>query len=150
MKVVIDSFGLLVAIGRNPKAFAGIDALVAKQAAALLTAQLKHKSLDFAMLRSVASAIGNEPFELFLDTVDDKLLKAIAKKVDPHAALTKAGDGDDLRLHLGELAAGRIDPSMKPIKSAGGSKKAAVAAGSSRSGSADEPHAIATKPPGRR
>lgn len=150
MKVVIDSFALLFSIGGNRAAFTGIDALVQKQAAALLTAQLKHKALDLPLLRSIVMAIGKEPFELFLDTLDDKLLKAIAKKVDAHAAVTKSGDGDDLRPHLVNLAAGRIEPTVKQGKSAGSSKKATGAGGTSGPVSADRPHAIATKPPGRR
>ena len=107
MKVVIDSYGLLGAIGRHRDAFAGIDALVKKQAAALITAQLKHKSLDLNAFRSIVAAIGSESFELFLDTADDKLLKGIAKKLDQYAQVTKSGDDDALRAHLIDLAARR-------------------------------------------
>lgn len=149
MKVVIDSYELLGVIGQNRKVFGSIHALVTKQASALLTAQLKHKSLDLSLYRMIVVAIGEEPFELFLDLADDKLLKAIAKKLDPHSTATKAGDGDTLRPHLIDLAAHRIEPATKPRKAAGGAKKPSSTAGGVRA-SEERLHAIATKPPGRK
>jgi antitoxin component of RelBE/YafQ-DinJ toxin-antitoxin module len=149
MKVVIDSYGLLGAIGRHRDAFAGIDALVQKQAAALLTAQLKHKSLNVDAFRAIVSAIGSEPFELFLDTADDKLLKAIAKKLDTHAPIAKSNDDDAMRAHLLDLANRRIEPTAKPLKTPKPDKKSAKASPTEPS-DASLPHAIATKPPGRR
>ena len=105
MNVVLDSYGLLGAIGCHRDVFAGIDALVKKQATALLTAQLKHKSLDLHVFRAIVAAVGTETFELFLDTADDKLMKAIAKKVDQHAAVSKSNDDNQLWSHLINLAA---------------------------------------------
>jgi hypothetical protein len=150
MNVVIDSYGLLSAIGRHRDAFAGIDALVKKQATALLTAQLKHKSFDLNAFRAIVSAIGIEPFELFLDTVDEKLLRGVAKKLDQYASITKSGDDDALRDHLIDLAAKRIEPTIKPGKSPIASKKAAPKSSASETSDSTAPHAIATKPPGRR
>ena len=150
MNVVIDSYGLLGAIGRHRDAFSGIDSLVKKQATALLTAQLKHKSLDLSAFRAIVIAIGAEPFELFLDTADDKLLKGVAKKLDPHAPVTKSCDDDALRGHLIDLAAKRIEPATKPGKSPTASKKVATKSGASDTPDSTAPHAIATKPPGRR
>ncbi len=147
MNVVIDSYALLGAIGRHRDAFAGIDALVKKQAAALLKAQLKHKSLDLTLFRTIVAAIGSESFELFLDTADDKLLKGIAKKLDQHAEATKSGDDDALRSHLIGLAAKRIEPTAKTVRSK--APKATKAIPNALS-DASAPHAIATKPPGRR
>ena len=149
MKVVVDSYALLSAIGGNPKAFAGIGEHVKKQASSLLTAQLKHKSLDLSLYRSVVGALGKEAFELFLDTADDKLLKAVAKKIDPNAPATKSGDGDALRPHLIKLGAGRIDPTPKSAKTSGAGRKVMKTADTSSGSGSDEPHAITTKPPGR-
>lgn len=149
MNVVIDSYGLLGAIGRHRDAFAGIDALVQKQASALLTAQLKHKSLDVDAFRAIVSAIGSEPFELFLDTADDKLLKAIAKKLDPHAPIAKSEDDDAMRAHLMDLANRRIEPAAKALKTPKPSKKS-LKASPADTLDASLPHAIATKPPGRK
>ena len=56
-------------------------------------------------------------FELFLDTGDDKLLNGIAKKLDPHAEATKSGDDDALRSHLIGLAAKRLEPTAKTVRS---------------------------------
>jgi hypothetical protein len=149
MNVVIDSYELLGAIGRHRHAFSAIDELVKKQAAALLTAQLKHKTLNLALYRAIVGAIGTERFELFLDTADDKLLKSMAKKVDPHASVTKTGDGDALRPHLVALAKKTIEPAGKPVKANRGARTTGSTAG--KGGPAGTgPHAIATKPPGRR
>lgn len=150
MNVVIDSYGLLGAIGRHREAFSAIDELVKKQATALLTAQLKHKTLDLARYRSIVAAIGAEPFELFLDTADDKLLKAVAKKLDPHAGVTKKGDGDALRPHLVGLAKKSIEPAEKPAKIERGARTTPSNAGKNEAAGRAGPHAIATKPPGRR
>jgi len=146
MNVVIDSYALLGAIGRHRDAFAGIDNLVKKQAAALLTAQLKHKSLDLNAFRSMVAAIGSESFELFLDTADVKLLKGIAKKLDQHAEATKSGNDDALRIHLTGLATKRIEPTAKSLKL----KASKVTKTSPSAHTLSAPHAIATKPPGRR
>lgn len=148
MKVVIDSYSLLGAIGLHRDAFAGIDALVQKQATALLTAQLKHKSLDLDAFRTIVAAIGSESFELYLDTADDKLLKGIAKKLDQHAPVSKCDEDDALRAHLIDLAGRRVEPTPK-LKSPKPAKKAAKAS-SIDAHNASQPHAIATKPPGRR
>ena len=150
MNVVLDSYGLLGAIGCHRDVFAGIDALVKKQATALLTAQLKHKSLDLHFFHAIVAAVGTEPFELFLDTADDRLMKAIAKKIDQHAAVSKSDDDDQLRSHLIDLAARRIEPVIKPGKTSGGSKKSATKSGKTVSSAPSQQHAIATKPPGRR
>lgn len=149
MKVVIDSYGLLGAIGRHPEAFAGIDALVKKQATALLTAQLKHKSLDLATFRVIVSAVGAEPFELFLDTAEGKLLGSIAKKLDQHAPVTKSDDDDALRAHLINLAGRHVEPTAKPVRSPTTSRRGATRRRANDTSEASEPHAIATKPPGR-
>ena len=150
MNVVIDSYMLLGAIGRHRKAFSAIEALVKKQAAVLLTAQFKHKSLDLELYRAIVVAIGAEPFELFLDTAEDKLLIAIARKLDPHAAVTKTGDGDQLRPHLVALATTGSEPVAKPMKTTSGARKATKTTGKNEPPDAGKPHEIATKPPGRR
>lgn len=150
MNVVIDSYGLLAAIGRHRPAFAAIDALVGKQATALLTAQLKHKSLDLSAFRSVVAAVGEEPFELFLDTVDGKLLRGITKKIDPHAPIAKSDHDDALRGHLIGLATERFQPTAKPLKSPVAAKKLTARSGASDILASIPSHAIATKPPGRR
>lgn len=150
MKVVIDSYGLLGAIGSHRYAFGGIDALVHKQATALLTAQLKHKSLDLGGFRAIVAAIGSEPFELFLDTADEKLLKGIAKKLDQHAPVSKSGEDDALRAHLVNLAGRRIEPTAKAVKAPKSAKKTTAMATSIDNYDESQPHAIATKPPGRR
>jgi hypothetical protein len=149
MKVVIDSYSLLGAIGLHRDAFAGIDTLVQKQATALLTAQLKHKSLDLDAFRTIVAAIGSESFELYLDTADDKLLKGIAKKLDQHAPVSKCDEDDALRAHLIDLAGRRVEPTAKTLKSPKPAKKAAKAR-SIDAHDASQPHAIATKPPRRR
>lgn len=149
MKVVLDSYDLLHAIGSHREAFDAVDDLVRKHAATLLVAQLKHKSTDINRYREIRSAIGAESFELFLDALDDRLLKAIAKRIDPHCPLAKDGEGIELRPHLLQLARGKIEPMAKAKKVT----KHAVAKRNVPKAKARkrvEPHAIATKPPRRR
>jgi hypothetical protein len=146
MKVVLNSYDLLRAIGAHRDAFSAIEELVRKQATALLTAQLKHKSLDIKRYRMVCEAVGTETFELFMDSIDDKLLKGIAKKIDPLSLLVKAANIDQLRSHLLLLAQGKVQPTAKAPKSAG---KGAVAKHSKAKSASGGPHAIVTKPPGR-
>lgn len=153
MKVVIDAFGLLGAIGKHPEVFKALDAQVHKQALALLAAQLKHKSLDLPLFQAVVSAVGAEGFEIFLDTdlVDEKFLKTLAKKLDPLAPVTKEGDGDAIRPHLIALAAGRVTPTQRSPQPAATTRRQTTRRG--RSANAEvpqQPHAIATKPPGRK
>lgn len=149
MKVVLDSYDLLSRIGANRETFEGIDALVRRQASALLIAQLKHKGLDLERYRQVRSAIGAEAFELFMDTADEKVLKPIAKKIDPHSTLAKTGDAEELLPHLLHLAAGKVEPSPKPARH---SQDAKAKRGAPRSATSETSgrHAITTKPPGRR
>lgn len=149
MKVVIDSYKLLESIGQNPGVFSAIDVQVNKQAIALLTAQLKHKTLDLARYRDIASAVGAETFELFLDNVEFKMMKAIAKKVDPHSVTTKNGTDDELRVQLCRLATKLIEPTPKTSNAPGKAKKQKKSANKETSVNETEPHAIATKPPGR-
>lgn len=152
MKVVIDAFGLLGAIGSHRDVFKALDAQVHKQALALLAAQLKHKSLDLPLFKAVVSAVGAEGFEIFLDTdtVDDKFLKALTKKLDPHSTVTKAGDGDAIRPHLVALAAGRVVPTPKPSRPAAPGRQTARRTRAADVSVPQQPHAIATKPPGRK
>ena len=150
MKVVLDSYELLRAIGAHPKVFACIGEAVRKQASALLVAQLKQKTLSLPRLREIRDAIDAEAFELFMDTADDKLLKGIAKKIDPHCSQLKSDHVDDLRRHLIGLAEGKCEPSPKPTKSVRAAKKAPAQKRSERSGGTLAGHAITSKPPGRR
>jgi hypothetical protein len=108
---------------------------------------MKHKTLDLALYRAIVAAIGAEPLELFLDTADDKLLISMAKKLDPHAGVTKTGDGDALRPHLVALAKKTIEPAAKQANR--GARTTASTAGKGEPAGTG-PHAIATKPPGRR
>lgn len=149
MKVVIDAYALLGTIGGNRKAFSGIEEQVRKQALALLAAQLKHKELDLAQYRSITSAITSEQLELFLDTADHSVVKAVSKKLDPHATVTRSADAGAIAAHLIDLGTGEIEPTQKPVRTSP-SKKPAKPAAKRAASDSTSPHAIAAKPPGRR
>ena len=76
MRVVIDSFAVLKAIGSNPSVFDAVDELVRKHSSALLVARFKHKTLNLTSFRSICAALGLENVELFFDTADTALLTA--------------------------------------------------------------------------
>lgn len=146
MRVVIDSFAVLMAIGSNPSAFHAIDELVRKQSLALLIARFKHKSLSLGDFRVICGALGTEGTELFFDTVDSNLLKVICKKCDPHSSEIRAGDTEALKLHLVALAKGR-EATAKPSKPTKVSKGIPKAKGTSAESGAKLTHTITTKPP---
>lgn len=145
MRVVIDNYAVLKAIGSNPSTFDAIDDLVRKQTKALLVAAFKHKSMTLGKFRTMCAALGLESTALFFDEADDGLIKAICKKCDPHAAELKAGDVEAMKRLLLALAKGRA-PSEKPSKPKL-TKGAAKAKSPSAETSTTLPHAITTKPP---
>lgn len=146
MRVVIDNFAVLKAIGSNPSAFQTIDDLVRKQTKTLLVAGFKHKSLNLGDFRIMCGALGMESTALFFDEADDSLIKTICKKCDPHAAELKAGDIEAMKRHLLALAKGRA-PADKPAKPPKPSKRASKAKGALSEAGVKLPHAITTKPP---
>ena len=145
MRVVIDNYAVLKAIGSNPSAFDSIDDLVRKQTKTFLVAAFKHKSLTLEEFRAMCGALGMESTALFFDEADDSLIKAICKKCDPHAAELKAGNVEDMKRLLLAVAKGRA-PTDKPSKPKP-TKGAAKSKGTSAEFGATLPHAITTKPP---
>ncbi len=102
--IVLDSYALISAIGQNPHIFGDIDTRVQKQALALLAAQLKQRSLKLEQYIAISGAIGHKQLELYLDTVDDKFLSALIKKLDRYSLAATSSDPNVLRQHLVNLA----------------------------------------------
>ncbi|TNC15156.1 hypothetical protein FF100_06240 [Methylobacterium terricola] len=128
MALEIDGLAVLCAIAEAPEAFPAIRSDVTKAAHALVTKQLKAKTLDLAGLRAVRNALGPQPLALIVDGLKDAEVKALATRLDKHHPDLKDGPAVAHRRHLMALAAdrdpvappaARAKPARGPIKAPG-------------------------------
>ncbi|MFH6785991.1 MULTISPECIES: hypothetical protein [Methylobacterium] len=152
MALEIDGLAVLCAIAEAPQAFPAIRGDVTKAAHALVTKQLKAKTLDLAALRAVREALGPQPLALIVDGLKDAEVKALVTRLDKHHPDLKDGPAVAHRRHLMALAAA-LDPvaapaaKPKPVK-APKAKPAAKPAAKAAPKSAPEPAAPAkARPP---
>ncbi len=125
MALEIDGLAVLCAIAEAPEAFPAIRSDVTKAAHALVTKQLKAKTLDLAGLRAVREALGPQPLALIVDGLKDAEVKALVTRLDKHHPDLKDGPAVAHRRHLMALAAD-LDPVAAPAakpKSAKGPAK---------------------------
>ncbi|GJD64235.1 hypothetical protein [Methylobacterium frigidaeris] len=133
MALEIDGLAVLCAIAETPEAFPAIRSDVTKAAHALVTKQLKAKTLDLPGLRAVRSALGPQPLALIVDGLKDAEAKALVIRLDKHHPDLKDGPAVAHRRHLMALAAD-LDPvaapaaKAKPAKAPAKPKPAAKAA----------------------
>ncbi|MCF4128266.1 hypothetical protein [Methylobacterium sp. SyP6R] len=128
MALEIDGLAVLCAIAEAPEAFPAIRSDVTKAAHALVTKQLKAKTLDLAGLRAVREALGPQPLALIVDGLKDAEVKALVTRLDKHHPDLKDGPAVAHRRHLMALAAD-LDPVAAPAakpKSAKGPAKGAA------------------------
>ena len=81
MALEIDGLAVLCAIAEAPEAFPAIRSDVTKAAHALVTKQLKAKTLDLAGLRAVREALGPQPLALIVDGLKDAEVKALVTRL---------------------------------------------------------------------
>ncbi|AWN47312.1 hypothetical protein DK419_14130 [Methylobacterium terrae] len=105
MALEIDGLAVLCAIAEAPEAFPAIRSDVTKAAHALVTKQLKAKTLDLAGLRAVREALGPQPLALIVDGLKDAEVKALVTRLDKHHPDLKDGPAVIHRRHLMALAA---------------------------------------------
>lgn len=117
MSTTLNGAEILSAIGSNPSAFPDARAEIEKAALAIVSAQLKTKSLDCAKLSAVGQVLGLETLELVLENLPDKSVGSLAKKLDPHHPEIKSASAIWQRKHLCALAAG-AKPADKPARKA--------------------------------
>ncbi|AWB23030.1 hypothetical protein DA075_20725 [Methylobacterium currus] len=113
MALEIDGLAVLCAIAEAPEAFPAIRSDVTKAAHALVTKQLKAKTLDLAGLRAVREALGPQPLALIVDGLKDAEVKALVTRLDKHHPDLKDGPAVTHRRHLMALAAD-LDPVAAP------------------------------------
>lgn len=113
MALEIDGLAVLCAIAEAPEAFPAIRSDVTKAAHALVTKQLKAKTLDLAGLRAVREALGPQPLALIVDGLKDAEVKALVTRLDKHHPDLKDGPAVLHRRHLMALAAD-LDPVAAP------------------------------------
>ena len=106
MALEIDGLAVLCAIAEAPEAFPAIRGDVTKAAHALVTKQLKAKTLDLSGLRAVHNALGPQPLALIVDGLKDAEVKALVTRLDKHHPDLKDGPAVAHRRHLMALAAG--------------------------------------------
>lgn len=126
MALEIDGLAVLCAIAEAPAAFPAIRSDVTKAAHALVTKQLKAKTLDLPGLRAVREALGPQPLALIVDGLKDAEVKALVTRLDKHHPDLKDGPAVLHRRHLMALAAD-LDPVAAPAAKAKPAKGAAKA-----------------------
>lgn len=114
MAIIVDPYTLLQTIGRNQNAFAAIRADASKAGQKLFEKQIKHKSTGVETLSAIYKAFGDDDFKIMIDGVDK--LAATIKRLDKNNPAVKTMNARDCRVHLIDLAAGRITPLVKPEK----------------------------------
>jgi hypothetical protein len=146
MSTTIDGFELLRAIGQNGAAFPSLRVEINKTAPTLVKKHLKSSSMTIDGFRSTSSAIGSEVLSLILEDLNDKDLRGIAKKIDPHYADLATASEQLLRSHLHALAVAETEPAVKQGKAA---KTKAPSATKAKT-TAHWPESMAAKPSRRR
>ena len=126
MALEIDGLAVLCAIAEAPEAFPAIRSDVTKAAHALVTKQLKAKTLDLPGLRAVREALGPQPLALIVDGLKDAEVKALVTRLDKHHPDLKDGPAVLHRRHLMALAAD-LDPVAVPAAKPKPAKGAAKA-----------------------
>ncbi|KMO10526.1 hypothetical protein [Methylobacterium platani] len=140
MALEIDGLAVLCAIAEAPEAFPAIRSDVTKAAHALVTKQLKAKTLDLPGLRAVREALGPQPLALIVDGLKDAEVKALATRLDKHHPELKDGPAVTHRRHLLALAADR-DPVAAPAAKAKPAKAPARGKAAARPTPAPAPEA---------
>lgn len=163
MALEIDGLAVLCAIAEAPEAFPAIRSDVTKAAHALVTKQLKAKTLDLVGLRAVREALGPQPLALIVDGLKDAEVKALVTRLDKHHPDLKDGPAVLHRRHLMALAAdldpvpapaAKPKPAKAPAKGAAKAKPAAKPAAKAApettlpEKAADEAPAAAPEPAG--
>jgi hypothetical protein len=156
MALEIDGLAVLCAIAEAPEAFPAIRSDVTKAAHALVTKQLKAKTLDLAGLRAVREALGPQPLALIVDGLKDAEVKALVTRLDKHHPDLKDGPAVAHRRHLMAIAAdldpvaaptAKPKPVKAPAKAPAKPKPAAKVADGARAAPPGEPATEPVPPP---
>ena len=117
MALSIDTRSVLRIISDHLDAFPAIQPDLPEIVRKLLLKQLKAKSTDIGLLRKLSEILGSDTIQLIFDGMTETELAGLIKRVDPHSPYGKAGgDAGAARLHIADLAAGRVALTGKPVK----------------------------------
>lgn len=114
MTITLDGFEIMKCVSSRRKTFEVVEADVDKAAMTILQKRLKDKNLTLAHLREVAGAIGQDNFQLVLDTMADKDVGGLIGKVDKLWPSAKQAALPEKRRHMAALASGQSAPTPKP------------------------------------
>lgn len=113
MPVRVDLRSVIVSMVQAPQIFPTVIAALDKDATKLFAAHFKDKGMGIDRLKATHDALGEDNLALIFESLDDKMVVALLKKVDPNKA---AGEPTADLAHLKKIASGRVAPSPKPDK----------------------------------
>lgn len=117
MGLSINSHAVLRSFAEYPEIYPAIQPDLAELARKLLLKQLKAKSTDAVLLRKLFEVTGADTLATIFDSMTEKELTGLIKRIDPHSPYGKAGgESRAVRAHIDALAAGRVELSTKPVK----------------------------------
>lgn len=119
MALSINSRAVLRSFAEHPDIFADIQSDLDELSRKLLVKQVKVKSMDATQLQKLFRVVSAETLEIIFDSMSDKEIVGLIKKVDPNSSHVKATDDfRPARAHIVEVAAGRAELSAKSVKTA--------------------------------
>lgn len=127
MPIDVEGFGVLRSIAENPEIFSDIKAEINKAARALVTSQLKAKTINLARARAVHDAIGGDAFVLVLDGFADAATTSLVKKLDKDHPDVASASAEWRRRRISDLARGAAEPAPKAVKKSKAEPKEKVA-----------------------
>jgi hypothetical protein len=145
MAIDFNGFTALGSIGAHPGAFPDIAAEARKVARSLIVKQLK-KTAKLDSTRGIRKALGNDTFDLIIDSMTDAEVKTLLGKLDKYHPSFKTSGSGWRRQQLLALADGSAEPAERPkawTKSKSGSKSASRN-GSKTKASSEEPSRLSS------
>jgi hypothetical protein len=114
--IALDTFALLRSIAGAPETFAAVEDDLERAAVASIKKLLKAKGLTIDYLRSLSQVLGPDSLGFILghDSVKDKEITALVKKLDKHWPPLASARVEIQRDHLIDLATGAARPTDPP------------------------------------
>jgi hypothetical protein len=91
MKVAIDGFAILRAVGKSSELSEAVCEATDKVALNIMKALLQPKTIDLGRLKNIHSTLGGEQLALILDYLSEATPKSLMRKIDPHNPESKTG-----------------------------------------------------------
>lgn len=111
MPVRVDLKSVMVSMIQAPNTFPTVITALDKDAPKLFASHFKDKGMGIDRLKATHDALGEDNLALLFESLDEKAVVALLKKVDPNKA---AGEPTSDLVHLKDIASGRVTPTPKP------------------------------------